>query len=48
VGWSYTHWPGDHQPGSYSRREVSEPDPDQARAVARARARARQERGGDG
>jgi hypothetical protein len=47
VGWAYTHWPGDHQPGAYAAAEVSDPDPDQAEAVARARARARDVLGGD-
>lgn len=48
VGWRYTRWPGDHQPGGYTRRQVSQPDADQAEAVARARARARAWRGEDG
>jgi hypothetical protein len=49
VGWTYTRWPGDHQPHAWSRREIAEPDPDQAEAVALARARARGRRGaGDG
>ena len=27
VGWSYTRWPGDHQPQAYTRAQISEPDP---------------------
>lgn len=42
VGWAYTHWPGDHQPHTYSEAQVAEPDADQAAAVARARTRARE------
>lgn len=42
VGWSYTRWPGDHQPRAYAYREIAEPDADQAAAVERARARARE------
>jgi hypothetical protein len=42
VGWSYTRWPGDHQPHAYSEAEISKPDPDQLGAVSRARARARE------
>ncbi len=37
VGWTYTRWPGDHQPHSYSELEVSEPDAEEALAVERAR-----------
>jgi hypothetical protein len=37
VGWSYTRWPGDHQPHGYTAEQVSEPDADEAEAVARAR-----------
>ena len=37
VGWSYTRWPGDHQPGGYTPEEISRVDPDQAEAAARAR-----------
>jgi hypothetical protein len=36
VGWSYTRWPGDHQPHNYTSEQVSEPDADEAEAVARA------------
>jgi hypothetical protein len=36
VGWSYTRWPGDHQPHYYAPDAVSEPDADEAEAVARA------------
>ena len=45
VGWSYTRWPGDHQPHGYTREQIALPDPDQheaaehARATAAARAR---------
>jgi hypothetical protein len=28
VGWSYTRWPGDHQPHAYTREQISEPDPE--------------------
>jgi hypothetical protein len=28
AGWSYTRWPGDHQPQAYTRAEISEPDPE--------------------
>jgi len=42
VGWTYTRWPGDHQPHAYSDDEIAHPDPDQAQAVARAHARARE------
>lgn len=45
VGWTYTRWPGDHQPHSYTLSEIAEADPDQHEAVARARARAREELG---
>lgn len=48
VGWTYTRWPGDHQPRAYSREEIAQPDPDQADAVARARARAGEARGPGG
>lgn len=41
VGWSYTRWPGDHQPHAWSPGQISEPDPDQTEAVARARENAR-------
>ena len=44
VGWSYTRWPGDHQPRAYGYDEIADPDPDQAEAVARARQRARERR----
>jgi len=44
VGWSYTRWPGDHQPAGYSPAQISEPDADEAEAVAEARARALAER----
>ena len=37
VGWSYTRWPGDHQPGGYTPEEISRVDPNQAEAAARAR-----------
>jgi len=36
VGWSYTRWPGDHQPGGYTPDEISLPDPDQREAAERA------------
>jgi hypothetical protein len=36
VGWSYTRWPGDHQPHAYTPEQISEPDADEAEAVARA------------
>jgi hypothetical protein len=42
VGWTYTRWPGDHQPHAYGYDEIARPDPDQAEAVARARRRARE------
>jgi len=45
IGWSYTRWPGDHQPHSYSPAEIGEPDASESAAVAEARARARAERG---
>lgn len=45
VGWSYTHWPGDHQPRAYGYPEIADPDPDQVPAVARAHRRARERRG---
>ena len=32
VGWSYTRWPGDRQPLTYSNREVSEIDPEEREA----------------
>ena len=41
VGWSYTRWPGDHQPHAYTAREIGEPDADQREAVARSAANAR-------
>jgi len=41
VGWSYTHWPGDHQPQPYAYDEIAKPDADQTKAVAKARRRAR-------
>lgn len=28
VGWSYTRWPGDHQPQAYTRAQIAEPDPE--------------------
>lgn len=28
VSWSWTRWPGDHQPKTYTRAEISEPDPE--------------------
>jgi hypothetical protein len=28
AGWSYTRWPGDHQPQAYTRAQISEPDPE--------------------
>lgn len=37
VGWSYTRWPGDHQPHSYSDAQISEPDADEAAQVEKAR-----------
>jgi hypothetical protein len=46
VGWSYTQWPGDHQPHHYSDAQISEPDADQAEAVAGARRAALEEREG--
>jgi hypothetical protein len=42
VGWSYTRWPGDHQPHTYSKAQIARPDPDQLEAAARAQARARE------
>lgn len=36
VGWSYTRWPGDRQPMTYSNREVSEVDPEEREAEQRA------------
>ena len=36
VGWSYTRWPGDRQPLTYSNREVSEVDPEEREAEERA------------
>lgn len=44
VGWSYTHWPGDHQPGGYTPEQISRVDPDQTEAAARASATARARR----
>ena len=38
VGWSYTRWPGDHQPGGYTLAQISLPDPDQHEAAERAAA----------
>jgi len=45
VGWSYTSWPGDHQPHHYSAAQISQPDASQSAAVAEARTRALAERG---
>ncbi len=28
VGWTYTRWPGDHQPHAYTRQQIGEPDPE--------------------
>ncbi len=47
VGWTYTQWPGDHQPHHYSDAEISEPDADQAEQVAQARRAAREAREGE-
>jgi len=44
VGWSYTRWPGDHQPGGYTPDEISRVDPDQTEAAARASAAGRARR----
>jgi hypothetical protein len=40
VGWKYTRWPGDHQPGGYTPDEISRVDPDQREAAERASKRA--------
>jgi len=40
VGWTYTRWPGDHQPLPYTPDEVSEPDAEEAEDVGRSRANA--------
>lgn len=45
TGWSYTSWPGDHQPHGYSPTQISEPDASELAAVAEARKRALAERG---
>jgi len=37
VGWSYTRWPGDHQPMMYSDAEVSNVDADQVEAAQKAK-----------
>ncbi len=37
VGWSYTQWPGDHQPHHYSDAEISEPDASQLELAEQAR-----------
>jgi hypothetical protein len=44
VGWSYTRWPGDHQPGGYTPEQISQVDPDQKQAAERASAAARARR----
>ena len=44
VGWTYTRWPGDHQPHGYTREQIALPDPDQQEAAERARAAARTRR----
>lgn len=33
VGWRYTRWPGDHQPHSYTWKEIAEPDAEEDEAV---------------
>jgi gluconate 2-dehydrogenase gamma chain len=47
VGWTYTQWPGDHQPHHYSDAQISEPDANEADAVAKARGAAREAREGE-
>jgi hypothetical protein len=37
VGWSYTRWPGDHQPQAWSREQISLVDPEEREAAERAR-----------
>ena len=37
VGWSYTRWPGDHQPQAWSREQIARVDPEEREAAERAR-----------